>query len=128
MPQIRQWDAVTAAAAGTLSATFGSSAPGTHSTVSCAGCIGIKIKATAISLPVATELRVTPRFLDGSSTETWAQFADGSPAYQVITVINRETEIYWDIDADEVGIEPWLDATDANATCSLSIKRIYAKS
>lgn len=128
MPQIKQWEAITVAAAGTLSATFGSSAPGTHSTTKCEGCIGIKIKATAISLPTATELRVTPRFVDGSSVETWAQFADGSPAYQVITAINRETEIFWDLDADNVGIEPWLDATDAAATCSLSIKRIYPKS
>ena len=127
MPQIRQWDACTVAVAGELSATFGSSAPTTHDTFKADGCIGVKIKATAISLPTATELRVVPRFLDSSSVETWAQEADGSPKYQVITAINRETDIFWDIDADFVGVEPYLDATDAAATCSLSLKRIYAK-
>ena len=120
-----RWQAVTVAAAGTLNATFGSSAPATHSTVSAKGAIGVRFKATAISLPTATQLRVTPRFIDAASTETWAAYADGSPAYQVITAINRETEIYWDIQADEVGIEPWLDATDAAATCSLSLQLIF---
>lgn len=127
MPQIRQWDAAIVAAAGTLSNTFGSSAPATDNWLPAAGCIGVKVKATAISLPTATELRVTIKFKDGSDTETWAQFADGTPSYQVITAINRETEVFWDVDADYVGIEPWLDAADAAATCSLSIKRISAK-
>lgn len=128
MPQIKPWDATIVAAAGTLSATFGSSAPATDNWLAAPGCIGVKIKATAISLPTATELRVTPKFKDGSDVETWAQFADGEPAYQIITAINRETSIFWDVDTDYVGVEAWLDQTDANATCSLSIKRIYAKS
>lgn len=120
-----KWQAVTVAAAGKLSATFGSSDPATHDTVSAKGAIGVRFKATAISLPTATQLRVTPRFMDADGTETWAQFPDGNPAYQVITAINRETEIYWDIQADNVGIEPWLDATDGNATCSLSLQLIF---
>jgi len=120
-----KWQAVTVAAAGTLSNTFGSSAPGTHSTVSAKGAIGVRFKATAISLPVATELRVTPRFVDADSTETFAAFAGGTPAYQVITTAERETEIYWDLQADNVGVEPWLDAADSNATCSLSLQLIF---
>jgi len=122
-----RWQEVTIAAAGELSATFGSSDPSTHDAVGCAGAIGVKFKATDILLPTATKLYVTPRFVDADGTETWAQTAAGTPAKQVITVAEYETEIFWDLDADYVGIEPWLDATDAAATCTLSLKLIFPK-
>lgn len=125
MSQVEVWKTCTVAAAGKLSATFGSSDPGTHATFDCPGAIGVKFKATAISLPTATKLYVTPRFLDKDGTETFAQDAAGNPAKQVITAINRETEVYWDVDADFVGVEPWLDATDGAATCTLQLKIIF---
>ena len=129
MPGIKDvsWQTCIVAAATKLSATFGSSAPATDSTFAADGCIGVKYKLSAVSLPTATKIHVCPKFVDADGTETWAALADGSLDYVSVITANYETPIFWDVDAIAVGAEVWLDATDAAATCTLMIKRIYPK-
>ena len=129
MPGIKDvnWQTCIDAAATELSATFGSSDPGTNDTFAADGCVGVKFKLSDVSLPTATRIYVCPKFLDSDGNTTYAALADGSLDYVSVITANYETPIFWDIDAIAVGAEVWLDATDAAATCTLMIKRIYPK-
>ena len=129
MPGIKDvsWQTVIAATAGQLSNTFGSSTPTTDSTFDADGCLGVKFKLSAVSLPTATKIYLVPKFVDSASVSTYPALADGSLDYIVLTTANYESAIYWDIDARYVGARVWLDAADAAATCTVQMKRIYPK-
>jgi hypothetical protein len=106
-----------------LSSTFGSST-GTQVDIPTNGCNGLLIKATAVSLPSANELRITPVDFDGDSTETVPRKDNGTdPRYKKLTTTGMIAP--YPVSAPFIRIEPWVDTTDAAASCTIYVKYIF---
>jgi hypothetical protein len=109
------------AAATQLSSTFNSSS-GTQTTISTNGAVGIVIAVDAVSLPTATELRITPVYWDGT-TERVPRSDGTNPDYLAVTTTGMLPP--YPVNSEYIRIEPWLDATDAAATCTITVNVIY---
>lgn len=110
------------AVAGELSNTYGSSS-GTPTNIATNGAVGIIISVDAVSLPgSATELRITPKYYDGTTYRT--PRSDGTTADYVGLTTTGMLPPY-PVSADWIRLEPWLDAADSGATCTITVTVIY---
>lgn len=109
------------AVAGELSNTYGSSSPGTQESIPTNGATGILISVDAVSLPTATELRITPISYDGTTERT--PRSDGTNADYIAMTTTGVLPPY-PVNSDYIIIEPWLDAADSSATCTITVSII----
>lgn len=121
----QNWVPAVVVAAGDLSHTFGSTTTTTENWIDCKGAVGVKFKATALTLGTAAGLRICPKFKDAAGNETYAADGDGDPRYVTIKTVGYETDVFWEVDAVSVSVELWTDvAAGVTGAATVALKRV----
>lgn len=120
-----EWKTAYTAVAGQLDPTAGSSS-GTAVEIDSKDALAVEFRLHAVSLPVATKIYIGLLEGDGASTTLWKTVnrRNGSRARFPVASANDGAAPF-PCRCFLLKVDPWLDATDANATCTIQYRRIY---
>jgi len=120
-----------ASVAARLSNTFGSSdhSAGVQIALGCKGASGIVYRLSGLTLVAATKVRITPAIVDGTDPTAWTKTyppnsSGSSPRFKSLGAEGYETPPF-PLSAEFITVEPWLDAADAAAVCSIYARLLY---
>jgi len=120
-----EWKTAYTAIATKLSATPGSS-DGTAVEIETKNAVAVEFRLGAVSFVAATKIYIGLKTGDASSTTKWKNVnrRNGSRVKWPVASVGDGTEPF-PTRSHILKVDPWLDATDNDATCTIQYRRIY---